>query len=291
MWSIEARPQVVERLLAAGAEPDDRRALARPPRPRARRRRSARTTRRTPMSTPSSPSMPWSIACWITIGTTTRPPAPTAASNHVSPRPWRSTGASSRPRPIAWWPRSDPSAQSSRPSPAPDVARAAVVSRAQRHATLRSVSNASTSSRYVAHRRASARSCGPCASMRPPARNTTSSASAIVDGRDATITTVVPASAVRRLSSTASSVAGSSADVVSSSSSRLGFRTSARARRDPLALPAAQPDAALADHGVEAVGQLTDELVRPGAGATLPTPPRRRWCHRGRARRCRGPCR
>ena len=51
--------------------------------------------------TSSWPTMPRSIACWIRIGTTTRPPAPIAASTQVSASPWRRIGASSNPRPIA----------------------------------------------------------------------------------------------------------------------------------------------------------------------------------------------
>ena len=55
-----------------------------------------------PRSTPPSPTMPLSIACCSRIGTTTRPVAPTAARPHVTPRPWRSTGASCKPRLIVW---------------------------------------------------------------------------------------------------------------------------------------------------------------------------------------------
>ncbi len=48
----------------------------------------------------SSPTMPRSIACCSSTGTTTRPTAPIPASSHVTPRPCRSTGTSSSPRPI-----------------------------------------------------------------------------------------------------------------------------------------------------------------------------------------------
>ena len=48
----------------------------------------------------SPASIPRSIACWIRIGTTTRPAAPIAANIQVTPSPWRRMGAVSRPRPI-----------------------------------------------------------------------------------------------------------------------------------------------------------------------------------------------
>ena len=92
----------------------------------------------------------------------------------------------------------------------------------------------------------------------------TSSARAIVDGRDATISTVVPASASRRLPSTTRSVSGSSADVVSSSSNSSGRADQRPGQRDALPLPAAQADASLADDGVEPVAELAHEAV--GAG-------------------------
>ena len=98
----QPHPQVVERLFAAQAEPDDGRALAdggddddgeRRSTPSIRRR-SRRGRRR-------CSTMPRSIACWIRIGTTTRPPAPIIARAPMSaPGPGGGSAPPRRPRPI-----------------------------------------------------------------------------------------------------------------------------------------------------------------------------------------------
>src|SRR3954447_9084846 len=94
--------------------------------------------------------------------------------------------------------------------------------------SARSCSKASINSRYSGTVTNSS-SCRPWATTRPSARYSTSSANAIVDGREATATTVASLNVCRRLASTRASVPGSSDDVVSSSNKAAGLPTSARA--------------------------------------------------------------
>ena len=91
---------------------------------------------------------------------------------------------------------------------------------------------------------------------------TTSSASAIVESRWAMMIVVRPRIASRSPSRMSASVVAST-DAVASSRMRIRGSISERTRdRDPLALAAGERDPALADHGLVALRQLGDELVR-----------------------------
>ncbi len=135
-----------------------------------------RATRPTSTGSPVDwPTMPLSIACWMRIGTTTRPPDPRAASSERDPQSVAQDGRRGQ-------------AATNRG----DRAFVGVDAGREPHAhdaPARSASKASTISRYSATVSSNS-SCEPWPAIRPSARNTTSSASAIVDGREAMRSTV-----------------------------------------------------------------------------------------------------
>jgi hypothetical protein len=90
-----------------------------------------------------------------------------------------------------------------------------------------------------------------------------------VDSRWATTSTVVVRAASAMVSRRAASLTASSWEVASSSSSSRGWRSRAWAMAHALALAARQPGAAMADQGVQAVGQARDLAVEPGGAQHL----------------------
>ena len=109
-----------------------------------------------------------------------------------------------------------------------------------------------------------ARSCVPCSTIWPRTRTTMRSALRMVDRRCAMTSVVRPCISVSSACWTRRSDSLSSAEVASSST-RMRRVLEQRARdRQALALAAGEAQAELADHGVVAVRQLHDELVRVG---------------------------
>ena len=111
-----------------------------------------------------------------------------------------------------------------------------------------------------------------------------------VDGRCATISAVVDASTRRSAASTSASVSTSSADSGSSSTSTAGLRRDRPGEREPLPLAAGQAQPLLADHRVDAVGQVvarSPACAISSASASTASPPRRPVESAGRAARCR----
>ena len=93
----------------------------------------------------------------------------------------------------------------------------------------------------------------------PSARYNTSSARAIVDGREATATTVASRNVSRRLASTFASVRGIERRRGVVEQQRRRTADQRPGEGDALPLTAAETDAALADDRVEAIGEVVDE--------------------------------
>ena len=142
---------------------------------------------------------------------------------------------------------------------------AAADRRTQRRSIVRPAPDAAAAGRAAAGGCARRRAtwCGlPSRSMRPSVSSTTRSAMLSALRRWVTITIVRPREARLRLTSSTSSLAGSRPLVASSSTSRRGLRISARAMLISWRWPGREPAAALAEHGLVALRQALDELVR-----------------------------
>ena len=87
-----------------------------------------------------------------------------------------------------------------------------------------------------------------------------------MERRWATRIVVRPRMISRSVAWIASSVVVSTAEVASSSTRTAGIGEDRAGEGDALALAAGERQTALADHGVEAVGQRLDELERAGGG-------------------------
>ena len=286
--------QVEQRLLAAAAEPHDRLALgdARDDqgaggdqRPAPRRSRPARRRRgRSPCRSPAA------------AGSARRRgrDAPTAASIQVTPSPWRRTGASSRPRPIVRTAENRPIGSliaypgcAPAPHRRPTRWRSPVAEpRAPRRsaptmdvAPSRSVSNASTSSRYGG-----------------TARHQLEMRAVVDDGAAFEVDDVVGEGDRRRPGRHHQHGGAGEGATEVAEHDPLGLRVERRRRvveqqqrrradqrpgqGDALPLTAAQADPALADHGVESARRARRRIDRPGRAATPPTPRRRCSCRR-----------
>ena len=131
--------------------------------------------------------------------------------------------------------------------------------------------------------RGARREC-PRATMRPCSSTTMSSASAIVESRWAMTNVVRPCMTSRRAALISRSVVASTEEVASSRIRTRGSARKARAIAIRWRWPPLRGQAALADAGVVAVGQLGDELRRPGRARRPARSPRAR--RPGARRRC-----
>ena len=244
---------------------------------------------------------PLSMTCWMRTGTTTRPPAPTRASSDGDAAGRAQLGAGRACRAARRRPRRSgvPSA-SSRQAVDLVAGRVEGPTRSSRAAVTVPPSRRPRRPARARRPRPGGGSpaggeqlvVAPVAATRPPTRNTTSSARAIVDGRLATTRwSCRPARRARPVRMRAS-VVGSTLGGGVVEQQQPGPAHQRPGQRDPLALPARQRHAPLADHGVVTAveGSRRTRRRRPARGPARGARPasraarsRRRSRRRGRA--------